>query len=295
MHRARSLRPSPHAIALSCAAGLALALLIWQREMSGQCSNPGPLRSVWTSIEGIRIHCRTSSAPVPRGRPPVILVHGLGMSSRYMVPLAQCLGQHIQVFAPDLPGFGLSDKPERFFTVAEQAAALAAWMDSVGLVRAAFVGNSLGCEILVEFALRYPERVSAVVLQGPTPDPEALDPVHQIPLFFLTGLFERPSLAWVALTEYLRSGVRRYVWTFRDMVAHRIEGKLPYVPAPALVIWGTRDFLVPRASVERVAALLPAGRLAVIEGAAHGMNYSHPRLLAECVLNVLAGESEAAR
>jgi pimeloyl-ACP methyl ester carboxylesterase len=151
------------------------------------------------------------------------------------------------------------------------------------------VGNSLGCEILVELALRRPERVAALVLQGPTPDPEALYPAHQIPLFFVTGLFERPSLGWVAASDYLRSGVRRYLATFRDMLANRIEQKLPAVQVPTLVVWGSRDFLVPRASVERVAALLPHGALRVVEGAAHGMNYSHPRALSRCVLEFIAG------
>jgi pimeloyl-ACP methyl ester carboxylesterase len=209
------------------------------------------------------------------------------MSSRYMVPLAKCLGRQVRVLAPDLPGFGLSDKPRRALRVAEQADALAAWMEVAGLRRAVLVGNSLGCEILVEFGVRYPDRVLGLVLQGPTPDPEALDPFHQIGLFFVTGLFERPSLGWVALTDYLRSGVKRYFDTFRDMTANRIEGKLPLLRAPTLVVWGTRDFLVPRRSAERVARLLPAGRLVVVSGAAHGMNYSHPGKLARCVTEFL--------
>ena len=251
-----------------------------------------PLASVWSRVDGMQVHARTSTAPVAAELTPVVLVHGLGMSSRYMLPLARCLGPHVRVLAPDLPGFGLSEKPERFLTVAEQARALAAWMDAAGLSRAVFVGNSLGCEILVELALRRPERVAALVLQGPTPDPEALHPAHQIPLFFVTGLFERPSLAWVALSDYLRSGVRRYLATFRDMLGNRIEHKLPYVEAPVLVVWGSRDFLVPRASAQRVAALLPRGALRVVEGAAHGMNYSHPSALARCVMDFMAGPPE---
>ncbi len=130
------------------------------------------------------------------------------MSSRYMIPLARHLAPEIRVYAPDLPGFGLSDNPARALTVPELADALSAFMDAVGLRRAAFVGNSLGCEILVEFARRYPERVERLVLQGPTPDPEVRSVLQQVILFLITGLFERWSLAWVALSDYLRSGVR---------------------------------------------------------------------------------------
>ena len=99
------------------------------------------------------MHARVSLDPVPRDRLPVILVHGLGMSSRYMIPLAQHLAPHVRVYAPDLPGFGSSDKPREVLTVRELADALAAWMRAIGVERAVFIGNSLGCEVLVELRI----------------------------------------------------------------------------------------------------------------------------------------------
>ena len=205
-----------------------------------------------------------------------------------MMPLARCLAPHARVYAPDLPGSGLSEKPARPSSVRELADVLAGWMRAVGLRQATFVGNSLGCEILVDLAMHHPERVARMVLQGPTADPHYLSPIQHVGRFLLTGIFERWSLGWVALTDYLRFGVHRYLLTFRDMVANRIEHKLPLVTAPTLVVWGTRDFIVPRRSVQRVAELIPNGKLAVVPGAAHGMNYSHPQLLARCVLDFLA-------
>jgi pimeloyl-ACP methyl ester carboxylesterase len=204
-----------------------------------------------------------------------------------MLPLAECLMPHVRVFAPDLPGSGLSDKPAGPLSVRELADALAACTDAVGIAQATFVGNSLGCEILVDFAIHYPDRVVSLVLQGPTADPNYLSPLQHVGRFLLTGLFERWSLAWVALSDYLRFGVRRYYWTFRDMVANRIEPKLPLVGAPTLVVWGTRDYVVPRRSVERVAEAMPTARLVVVGGAAHGMNYSHARILAGLVLEFI--------
>ncbi len=204
-----------------------------------------------------------------------------------MVPLAECLAPYLRVYAPDLPGSGLSDKPERPLSVRELADTLAAWMEAVGLSRAAFVGNSLGCEILVDLAMHHRERVVSMVLQGPTADPHHLSPAQHVGRFVVTGLFERWSLGWVALSDYLRFGVRRFAWTFREMIANRIEGKLPLVAAPVLVVWGTRDYIVPRRSAEHVASLIPNADFVVIPGAAHGMNYSHPGDLARCVLTFL--------
>jgi len=204
-----------------------------------------------------------------------------------MVPLAQYLAPDFRVYAPDLPGFGMSDKPPDILTVPELADALAAFMDEMGLCRAAFVGNSFGCEILIEFAARYPRRIERLVLQGPTPDPNTRSALQQVALFFVTGLFERWSLGWIAISDYLRGGVFRYVRTFRTMISNQIEHKLSEVQAPTLVVWGTRDYIVPLGFVERIAQLLPNGRLVVIPGAAHGMNYSHPRMFRDAILPFL--------
>jgi 2-hydroxy-6-oxonona-2,4-dienedioate hydrolase len=254
----------------------------------------GRLESRWTRVGGLAMHARVSACPAPQGRIPVVLVHGLGMSSRYMIPIARHLAADFPVHAPDLPGFGLSDKPDRALTVAELAEALAAFAENAGLPRAAYLGNSLGCEILVEFALRHPDRVERLVLQGPTPDPRDRSALQKIGLFAVTGLFERWSLGWIAASDYLRTGVRRYIATFRDMIANRIEPKLPGVAAPTLIVWGTRDYIVPRRAVERFAELLADGRLAVIPGAAHGMTYSHPRALRDAVLPFLLDSQKAA-
>ena len=233
------------------------------------------------------MHARVSLDPVPHDRLPVILVHGLGMSSRYMIPLAQHLAPHVRVYAPDLPGFGSSDKPREVLTVRELADALAAWVRAIGVERAVFIGNSLGCEVLVELALAHPDCVERLVLQGPTPDPEARGIVRQVVGFFAAALFERWSLAWVALTDYARGGARRYVLTLRSMIGNRIGEKLPRVVQPTLVVWGTRDYIVPYAFVARIVGLLPHSRLAVIPGAAHGINYSHPRAFAAVLLPFL--------
>lgn len=247
----------------------------------------GRLESRRVRVDGLNIHARVSLDRAPHERSPVVLVHGLGMSSRYMIPIAQYLAPDFRVYAPDLPGFGISDKPPHILTVPELADALAGFMDEMGLCRAAFVGNSFGCEILIEFAARYPRRIERLVLQGPTPDPNARSALQQVALFFVTGLFERWSLGWIAISDYLRGGVFRYVGTFRAMIGYQIEPRLSEVQAPTLVVWGTRDFIVPRRFVERIAHLLPNGRLVVIPGAAHGMNYSHPRIFKETILPFL--------
>jgi 2-hydroxy-6-oxonona-2,4-dienedioate hydrolase len=110
----------------------------------------------------------------------VVLVHGLIVSGRYMVPTAELPAAHYRVFVPDPPGFGKSEKPPRTLDVAGLSDSLAAWMGEGGLDRAALVGNPFGCQIIVELAVRHPERVERAVLQGPTTDPQARTALRQI-------------------------------------------------------------------------------------------------------------------
>ena len=175
---------------------------------------------------------------MPNGNPAVVLVHGLVASSRYMVPTAELLAAHYRVYAPDLPGFGKSDKPPRVLNVAELSDFLAAWMGMTGLKSAALVGNSFGCQIIVKLALRHPERVEKAVLQGPTVDPPGRTALRQIGRLLLDGVREPPSLLPIELLDYLHAGFRRPVRTFRYMLEDRIEERLPQMHVPTLVVRG---------------------------------------------------------
>ena len=131
----------------------------------------GTFQSTWIDVNGLQVHTVVSTDPVLPGAPTVGLVHGLGLSHRYMVPIAARLAPVYRVYIPDLPGFGDRGKPSRVLDVPGLADALAAWMRTVGLGRAALFGNSFGCQIIVDLAARYPEQVERAVLQGPTTDP----------------------------------------------------------------------------------------------------------------------------
>lgn len=236
------------------AAGLAVAAAAsWAVARASRRRRDGDARlarleSRWDRVRGLRLHALESVGPVPPGRAPVVLVHGLGVSSRYMVPIARHLGADLRVLAPDLPGFGRSDKPHHVLTIRELADALAAWMHAAGLTRAALVGNSLGCEILVELALRRPGRAERLVLQGPTPEPTARTAARQIWRYALTGRHERSPLGWVSVSDYALCGPRRLARTMRYMLEDRIEAKLPLVRVPTLVVRGSRDRIVSHAT-----------------------------------------------
>lgn len=217
------------------------------------------------------------------GSRPLVLVHGIGVSSRYMVPTIKRLAPHYRVYAPDLPGFGHSYKPPRALNISELADALAAWMEAVGLQSAALLANSFGCQVVAEFAVRHPERIEKAVLQGPTVDPAARTARQQIWRLLRNAPTDPPSHALNIARDYRDCGTRRLLRTLRYMLEDRIEEKLPRVSVPLLVVRGSRDPIVPQRWAEEATALLPRGRLVVVPGAGHTMSYAAPLELARVV------------
>jgi 2-hydroxy-6-oxonona-2,4-dienedioate hydrolase len=229
--------------------------------------------------------------------PAVVLVHGIGVSSRYMLPTAVRLAPACRVWVPDLPGFGRSGKPSHVLGVDELADALAAWMQAIGLPRATLVGNSFGCQIIAAVTVRHPATVERVVLQGPTMDPRARSVARQLARWALNSPLEPrtppPSLGTIVRADYRDAGLRRVLATFRRALEDRIETRLPHLTASALVVRGARDPIVPQRWGEQAAALLPRGRLVVVPGAAHTMNYTSPDQLAAVVREFLGAQIPA--
>ncbi|UEM04373.1 alpha/beta hydrolase [Skermanella rosea] len=234
--------------------------------------------------------------PAGRIRPPIVLVHGLGLSSRYMVPLGRRLAAigH-DVLAPDLPGFGRSPIPAGARwpagpDVLEQAEQLIAWMDACGVDKAVLFGNSIGVQVAVEVAVRFPDRVDRLVLAGPTPDPAYRTPMKQYPRVVMNMPFETPSLNSLFQVEYASAGIPRMAQQLRRTVDDPIEKRLPKVRASALVIRGQYDQTLSQPWAEDFTRLLPDGRLVVVEGAAHNVHYTAAYVTARLIHSFLDGE-----
>lgn len=237
------------------------------------------LDSAWHTVDGLRLH-----ASVGGSGPPLVLVHGIGVSSRYLLPSARALAADFSVYAVDLPGSGRSESPRRALDVPGLARALAGWLDALGLERSSFLANSLGCQTVAELAVTRPERVDRLVLTGPT-----IDRFHsQLPGWIRDLVREPPSLLPLIARDYARFGPLRFVATARAALADRIEQKLPRIEAPTLVIRGSRDGLVSQRWVEHLTELLPHGRLAVIPGAAHALPFSVPDEIARLTRRFLS-------
>jgi pimeloyl-ACP methyl ester carboxylesterase len=204
----------------------------------------------------------------------VVLVHGLGVSSAYFVPAAQLLAADFAVYVPDLPGHGLSATQAALPDIEGLARALIAWMDGADIARASLVGHSMGCQIVVEAALRHPERVAGLVLIAPVTDPAARSIPQQLGHLVESSIFERLALVPQVFKDYLRVGTR-IIPELHSTLSYPIEAKLPQVRAPVMLIRGERDAIAPQAWVDEAARLLRAP-VHVIPRWSHAVHYSAP-------------------
>lgn len=245
------------------------------------------LRSVWDEVDGVRVHARVNAARLSPAHEsaciPLVFVHGLGVSSRYMEPTMALLAREHVVAGLDLPGFGRSGTPRRVLGVRELSEALAAWLDARGIGPAILVGNSFGCQIIVELATREPWRAAGLVLNAPTMDPAHRTMFGQLVRVIADVPREPFALAVHVARDYLRAGPLRLFATLRAALADRIEEKLPALAMPASVVCGALDPVVTAEWADQVVRLVgrdvagaAGATLTVVPDGAHALPFDDP-------------------
>ena len=248
-------------------------------------------RSHWRTVRGVATHDRCSVS-APDGTTPLLLLHGLAVSHRYLMPLAARLANRHAIHVLDLPGFGLSGDPDRVLDVAEHADHVTDWLEAADLSPVVVLGNSFGCQVAVELAVRHPDRVRGLVLAGPTMDPAARTVSRQILRWLRDTAREDPLQLPILVRDVRDAGLHRVVGTLVHALRDPIEHKLPLVRVPVLVTRGSREPIVPAAWGAAVARLLPLGELAVVLGP-HNANYGAADHLGELVRVFLDRRAQA--
>lgn len=227
-------------------------------------------------VRGVRMHARAWSglhSGDSEGVRDVVLVHGLGVASRMCRPVALQLAGRYRVWAPDLPGFGRSGK-RGVPSIDEHADYLAAWLRGADLTEPVLVGTSVGSQVAAAAAHRHPGCCDLLVLGAPTVDAGRRSWLQQLGRWPAERQSNRLRLLITA--DFARAGIPRVVRTFGRALNDRIEDRMPAIDQPVLVCWGTRDPLLSRAWVERLAELPRRGALAVLPGGRHALSHDSP-------------------
>jgi pimeloyl-ACP methyl ester carboxylesterase len=200
-----------------------------------------------------------------------------------MLPTLVRLAADFNVWAPELPGFGKSDKPAHVLDIHELADILAAWVREMDIPSAVVLGNSMGCQVIIDLALHYPTLVEAAVLIGPTVDVNGHTMIQQM-WRGMRDLVHEPRSRWSLLArDYLRTGTRRLYRTFRFALQDDVLSKCPSITVPTLIIRGEYDTICPTRWVEQIASAIPNSSTAEIPRGTHAANYSASNELARLV------------
>lgn len=250
--------------------------------------------------------------------PAILLLHGTGSSLHTWDGWARRMSPTVRVVRLDLPGFGLTGPhPSGDYSGSATADFLERFADAAGLKRFAIAGNSLGGYYAWRFALRHPDRVTALILVDAVGYP--IEPgtggsialqlarmpiVSELMRFApIRGLVERslketyadgtrvtPGLVDRYEQLMLRPGNRAAMGD-RARAERRPVGwqRLPEVRVPTLIQWGGRDTWIPPSHAERFRRDIPDSRLVVYPGLGHLPMEEDPETTARDVLTFLRG------
>jgi len=257
------------------------------------------IRTETTTVAGLKTHLRRGG----KGE-PVILLHGLGASSyswRYALPE---LAKHYEVFAPDLPGFGRTDKPWDFdYSIHGLHAWILEFMDHMGIKNARFAGNSMGGVLSLWTAMEAPTRVERMALIG-TPAYVENRPKMLWPLSWpvIGSLYEWAlgdvTLRYIANTTFVDKSkvdaqmVAEYGYALKSAAGRRAVAEFVRHAIPSdhheqikryrsvlhstLVLVGDCDRMVGRAGAERLAKDLPNAVLCMLDASGHAPQEDAP-------------------
>ena len=190
---------------------------------------------------------------------PLILLHGNGESSGYFVNQIDRFANEYRVIAVDTRGHGASPRGNKPFTLETFADDLKNLLDSLNIEKANILGFSDGGNIAVIFALKYPERVASLVLNGANLFPSGLKSSFLIPVKVLFAVFS-------LLSHFSRRAKRRSELLYLMAKQPNFQPeRLSSIKCPVLVIAGTQD-VIKEKHTKLIAASLPDSSLCFLKG-----------------------------
>ncbi len=279
-------------------------------------------------MKTVHVHGRSVTFIQAGSGPVLLLVHGMAGNCENWRAVVEPLARHHTVIAPDLPGHGASEPGGGDYSLGALASGLRDLLLALGHDRATLVGHSLGGGIAMQFTYQFPEMVERLVLVssgGLGPDVSLVLRAAALPgadLFIAAtagvgtrvgsalgrslraiGLRPNPDVAEVARGyASLSQSERRaaFLATLRSVVGvsgQRIAaGDRLYLAdaLPLLILWGSRDPIIPVSHAEDAHEALPGSRLEIFDGVGHLPQIEQPARFVAALESFLA-ETEPAK
>ena len=247
--------------------------------------------SEFIEVAGVRLHVRDTG---PKDAPALLLLHGFGSSLQTWDAWAQVLQADHRVVRFDLPGAALTGAdPTGNYSDERGVQIIAALMDRLGLQRATVVGHSMGGRLAWRFAAEQPQRVDKLVLVAPdgyaSPGFEygkapEVTPLVRLMQYVLPRAVVAMSLrpAYADPRNMSEADLDRYddlmrapgvrtalIARMQQLVLQDPAPFLRRIAAPTLLLWGSKDAMIPVANAQDYLRDLPHARLVTLPGAGH--------------------------
>ena len=206
------------------------------------------------NVQGIATHIFEAGSPAA---PPLLYLHGTNLGNLWL-DYHHALAQYFHLFAPDIPGFGLTERPDWMRDMSDYILFFRDLLNELGLDKVMLVGHSLGGWMAAEIAVWYPERVKKLVLSNaagirvkgsPIADIFAMNVQELIAACFDNPMAAMPLMPAEFNVDYLlvqykeRTTLASLAWN--PSYDPKLERRLASIKCPTLVIWGANDRVIP--------------------------------------------------
>jgi pimeloyl-ACP methyl ester carboxylesterase len=264
-------------------------------------------------VKGVRIHF-LESGNAREDSPVLLMVHGWAGSAADWERLLSFLPSGLRAIAVDLPGCGLSDKPDAAYDMSCFLDALRSFCEALGVSRMTLAGHSMGGQIAVHFTSRFPDMVEKLILidpyglkgeEGARLLLARLGPVVNLAFLLNSRFFiERamranvlhdppPDLVRAAVEATAASVLGRASARAIARITKRIidreyvEALLPGVSQETLLIWGGEDRLLSPRWADSYLSLLRRATLRLVAGAGHMPMFEAPEEVAALIADFI--------
>ena len=210
---------------------------------------------------------------------PIIFLHGNGENSRYFKGQIEAFSQRYHVYAIDTRGHGKTPRGNKPFTIRQFAEDLLSFMDEHQIEKAHLLGFSDGGNIAMVFAIRHPERVNRLILNGANLDAGGVRRITQIPIEIGYRIAEK----FAEKSDSARLNAEMLGLMVND--PNVMPDELAGIQAKTLVIAGTND-MIRKEHTKLIADSIPSAELIFIRGN-HFIAGKHPDRFNRAVLEFL--------
>ena len=234
------------------------------------------MESKWLKIDDHNIHYVELGDGFP-----LVLLHGGANDWRGWEKNIEALAQHYRVIAPDIVGFGKSDKSKSVYGIDDFVNYLGGFVSALNIERMHLAGHSLGGRIALEFAYRFPDKVEKLIPIAPFGFGRLSTWGFILGVISYWGrkLFFRKNSYPTLDIEYSKDG-------FKEFMA-----KLKKVAIPTMIVWGEKDPYLPAKQAYIANSVLPNSKVEVMQQCGHAPQSEDSDLFNKLVLDFLAEDA----